>query len=93
MYVPPSVSPAQEQTGGSSTAIIAVVVCVLLLLLVVAIFYCLQKKGKLACGRSEKQPLAQDPASAELAVELKSEKRNDQRGLLGGGGGGTAAEC
>ncbi|XP_068097528.1 basal cell adhesion molecule isoform X2 [Hyperolius riggenbachi] len=93
MYVPPSLAPAQEQTGGSSTAIIAVVVCVLLLLLVVALFYFLQKKGKLACGRSEKQPLAQDPASAELAVELKSEKQHDQRGLLGGGGGGTAAEC
>ncbi|KAM5131994.1 basal cell adhesion molecule [Mantella aurantiaca] len=93
MFVATSVSPAQEQSGGSSTAIIAVVVCVLLLLLVVALFYFLQKKGKLTCGRSEKQPLAQDPASAELAVELKSEKRNDQRGLLGGGGGGTAAEC
>ncbi|XP_018416830.1 PREDICTED: basal cell adhesion molecule [Nanorana parkeri] len=93
MYEAPSVSPAQEQSGGSSTAIIAVVVCVLLLLLVVALFYFLQKKGKLACGRSEKQPLAQDPASAELAVELKSEKRNDQHGLLGRGGGGSAAEC
>ncbi|XP_072283306.1 basal cell adhesion molecule [Pyxicephalus adspersus] len=93
LYVAPSIAPAEEQKGGSSTAIIAVVVCVLLLLLVVALFYFLQKKGKLACGRSEKQPLAQDPASAELAVELKSEKRNDQRGLLGGGGGGTAAEC
>ncbi|XP_073512041.1 basal cell adhesion molecule [Phyllobates terribilis] len=94
--VAPSTAPAQEQTGGSSTAIIAVVVCVLLLLLVVALFYFLQKKGKLACGRSEKQPLSQDPASAELAVELKSEKRNEQHGLLssrGGGGGGPAAEC
>lgn len=93
--VAPSTAPAQEQSGGSSTAIIAVVVCVLLLLLVVALFYFLQKKGKLACGRSEKQPLSQDPASAELAVELKSEKRNEQRGLLGsrGGGGGPAAEC
>ncbi|XP_075696370.1 basal cell adhesion molecule [Rhinoderma darwinii] len=90
-----STAPAQEQSGGSSTAIIAVVVCVLLLLLVVALFYFLQKKGKLACGRSEKQPLSQDPASAELAVELKSEKRNEQRVLLGsrGGGGGPAAEC
>ncbi|XP_069803129.1 basal cell adhesion molecule [Dendropsophus ebraccatus] len=94
--VAPSTAPAQEQTGGSSTAIIAVVVCVLLLLLVVALFFFLQKKGKLACGRSEKQPLSQDPASAELAVELKSEKRNEQRGLLGsrgGGGGGPSAEC
>ncbi|KAM3922206.1 basal cell adhesion molecule [Leptodactylus fuscus] len=92
---PASTAPAQEQSGGSSTAIIAVVVCVLLLLLVVALFYFLQKKGKLSCGRSEKQPLSQDPASAELAVELKSEKRNEQRGLLGsrGGGGGPAAEC
>ncbi|KAG8567643.1 hypothetical protein GDO81_013726 [Engystomops pustulosus] len=92
--VAPSTAPAQEQSGGSSTAIIAVVVCVLLLLLVVALFYFLQKKGKLACGRSEKQPLSQDPASAELAVELKSEKRNEQRVLLGSrGGGGPAAEC
>ncbi|XP_056399296.1 basal cell adhesion molecule [Hyla sarda] len=94
--VPPSTAPAQEQSGSSSTAIIAVVVCVLLLLLVVGLFFILQKKGKLACGRSEKQPLSQDPASAELAVELKSEKRNEQRGLLGsrgGGGGGPAAEC
>ncbi|XP_040290203.1 basal cell adhesion molecule [Bufo bufo] len=93
--VAPSTAPAQEQSGGSSTAIIAVVVCVLLLLLVVALFYFLQKKGKLACGRSEKQPLSQDPASAELAVELKSEKQNEQRGLLGsrGGGGGPVAEC
>ncbi|KAM4703981.1 basal cell adhesion molecule [Rhinophrynus dorsalis] len=90
----PSTAPAQEQSGGSSTAIIAVVVCVLLLLLVVALFYFLQKKGKLTCGSSEKQSLAQDPASAELAVELKSEKRNEERGLLGSrGGGGQLAEC
>ncbi|XP_075047292.1 basal cell adhesion molecule [Mixophyes fleayi] len=92
--VAPSTAPAQEQSGGSSTAVIAVVVCVLLLLLVVALFYFLQKKGKLACGRSEKQPLSQDPASAELAVQLTADKRNDQRGLLGShGGGGPAAEC
>ncbi|KAM9299477.1 basal cell adhesion molecule [Gastrophryne carolinensis] len=93
MNAAPSVAPAQEQSGSSSTAIIAVVVCVFLLLLVVGLFYFLQKKGKLSCGRSEKLPLSQDPASAELAVELKSEKRTDQHGLLGGGGGGSAAEC
>uniref|UniRef100_F6V7N4 Basal cell adhesion molecule (Lutheran blood group) n=1 Tax=Xenopus tropicalis TaxID=8364 RepID=F6V7N4_XENTR len=92
--VSPSARPAQEQTGGSSTAVIAVVVCVILLLLVVALFYFLQKKGKLTCGSSEKQSLAQDPASAELAVELKSEKGNEQRGLLGSrGGGGQPSEC
>ncbi|XP_018083627.1 basal cell adhesion molecule isoform X1 [Xenopus laevis] len=92
--VSPSARPPQEQTGGSSTAIIAVVVCVILLLLVVALFYFLQKKGKLTCGSSEKQSLAQDPASGELAVELKSEKGNEQRGLLGSrGGGGQPSEC
>ncbi|XP_072325111.1 basal cell adhesion molecule-like isoform X3 [Scyliorhinus torazame] len=45
----------REPQGGGGGAVIAVVVCVLLLLLVVAILYCLHKKGKLPCGKSEKK--------------------------------------
>ncbi|XP_060708733.1 basal cell adhesion molecule-like isoform X2 [Hemiscyllium ocellatum] len=41
--------------GSGGAAIIAVVVCILLLLLVVAILYCLHRKGKLTCGKSEKK--------------------------------------
>uniref|UniRef100_A0A8C5WJS5 Ig-like domain-containing protein n=1 Tax=Leptobrachium leishanense TaxID=445787 RepID=A0A8C5WJS5_9ANUR len=82
-----------EQSGsGSSTAIIAVVVCVVLLLLVVALFYFLQKKGKLTCGGSEKKSLTQDPASAELAPEMKSDKRSEQHGLISSPGGNRVAE-
>ncbi|XP_063293087.1 basal cell adhesion molecule [Pelobates fuscus] len=89
-----SSAPSQEQSsGGSSTAIIAVVVCVLLLLLVVALFYFLQKRGKLTCGGSEKKSLTQDPASAELAPELKSDKRPEQHGLIGSPGGSRSIEC
>ncbi|KAM4651625.1 basal cell adhesion molecule [Discoglossus pictus] len=90
--VAPTTAPTKEQQSSSSTAVIAVVVCVLLLLLVVALFYFLQKKGKLTCGRSEKQALPQDPAAAELTD--KSDRRNDQHGLLGSrGGGGLSEEC
>ncbi|XP_053308678.1 basal cell adhesion molecule [Spea bombifrons] len=91
--VVPSSAPAEKQSSGSSTAIIAVVVCVLLLLLVVALFYFLQKKGKLTCGSSEKKSLTPDPASAELAVELNSDKRKEQQGLMSSRGGGQSIEC
>ncbi|KAM8927771.1 basal cell adhesion molecule [Pelodytes ibericus] len=87
-----STAPAQEQSGGSSTAIIAVVVCVLLLLLVVGLFYFLQKRGKLTCGGSEKKSLTPDPASAELAPELKSDKRAEQHGLMSSRGGSQSIE-
>ncbi|XP_067874570.1 basal cell adhesion molecule-like isoform X2 [Heterodontus francisci] len=59
--VPPTTVPPvtsgenREPQGGGGGAIIAVVVCVLLLLLVVGILYCLHKKGKLPCGKSEKK--------------------------------------
>ncbi|XP_030067052.1 basal cell adhesion molecule isoform X2 [Microcaecilia unicolor] len=54
----PSLSPAvNQQQGGSSTAVIAVIVCVVVLLLLVGLFYFLQKKGKLHCGKSEKKSL------------------------------------
>lgn len=78
-----------QQQGGSSTAIIAVIVCVLLLLLVVALFYFLQKKGKLSCGKAEKKSLTHKETNTnEIVVEMKTDKRNEQRGLLSSGGGG-----
>ncbi|XP_078507399.1 basal cell adhesion molecule isoform X2 [Lissotriton helveticus] len=78
-----------QQQGGSSTAIIAVIVCVLLLLLIVALFYFLQKKGKLSCGKAEKKSLTHKETNTnEIVVEMKTDKRNEQRGLLSSGGGG-----
>ncbi|XP_069497099.1 basal cell adhesion molecule isoform X2 [Ambystoma mexicanum] len=78
-----------KQQGGSSTAIIAVIVCVLLLLFVVALFYFLQKKGKLSCGKSEKKSLTHKETNTnEVVVEMKNDKRNEQRGLLSSSGGG-----
>ncbi|XP_067831346.1 basal cell adhesion molecule-like isoform X2 [Heptranchias perlo] len=59
--VPPTTEPPvtsganREPQGGGGGAVIAVVVCVLLLLLVVASLYCLHKKGKLPCGKTEKK--------------------------------------
>ncbi|XP_069057551.1 basal cell adhesion molecule isoform X2 [Pleurodeles waltl] len=78
-----------QQQGGSSTAIIAVIVCVVLLLLIVALFYFLQKNGKLSCGKSEKKSLTHKETNTnEIVVEMKTDKRNEQRGLLSSGGGG-----
>ncbi|XP_059497302.1 basal cell adhesion molecule-like isoform X2 [Stegostoma tigrinum] len=59
--VKPTTAPPQtsgegrESQGGGGGAIIAVVVCILLLLLVVAILYCLHRKGKLTCGKSQEK--------------------------------------
>ncbi|CAM5135569.1 unnamed protein product [Natator depressus] len=96
----PSSSPpaggGSEPQGGSGAAVVAVVVCVLLLLLIVGFFYCMQRRGHLSCGGGEKRSLTPKEGGAEdPAVEMKTDKRNEQTGLLspseGGGDGGH--EC
>ncbi|XP_074836719.1 basal cell adhesion molecule [Carettochelys insculpta] len=87
-----------EPQAGSSTAVVAVVVCVLLLLLIVGFFYCMQRRGHLRCGAQEKRSLTPKEGGAEdPAVELKTDRRNEQTGLLslssGGGGSDGAPEC
>ncbi|XP_029432214.1 basal cell adhesion molecule [Rhinatrema bivittatum] len=88
--LPPGVN---QQQGGSSIAIIAVIISVLVLLLLVGLFYFLQKKGKLHCGKSEKKSLTHKEANTnELAVEMKTDKRQEHRGLLASGGGGRSGD-
>ncbi|XP_023968869.1 basal cell adhesion molecule isoform X2 [Chrysemys picta bellii] len=87
-----------EPQGGSGAAVVAVVVCVLLLLLIVGFFYCMQRRGHLHCGAGEKRSLTPKEGGAEdPAVEMKTDKRNEQTGLLspsgGGGGGDGGHEC
>ncbi|KAJ8287685.1 hypothetical protein COCON_G00003440 [Conger conger] len=73
---------AERQQGGSSGVVIAVVVCVLLLLLLVAILYFMQKKGKLPCGKQDKKDVATGEVNNDIVVEMKSEKANEEAGLL-----------
>ncbi|KAJ8388874.1 hypothetical protein AAFF_G00126300 [Aldrovandia affinis] len=73
---------ADRQQGGSSGVVIAVVVCVLLLLLLVAILYFMQKKGKLPCGKQDKKDVTSGEVNNEIVVEMKSEKANEEAGLL-----------
>ncbi|XP_073178573.1 basal cell adhesion molecule isoform X6 [Lepidochelys kempii] len=85
-----------EPQGGSGAAVVAVVVCVLLLLLIVGFFYCMQRRGHLSCGAGEKRSLTPKEGGAEdPAVEMKTDKRNEQTGLLSpsGGGGDGGHEC
>ncbi|XP_037739159.1 basal cell adhesion molecule isoform X2 [Chelonia mydas] len=92
---PPAVGGAEPQ-GGSGAAVVAVVVCVLLLLLIVGFFYCMQRRGHLSCGAGEKRSLTPKEGGAEdPAVEMKTDKRNEQTGLLSpsGGGGDGGHEC
>ncbi|XP_039369555.1 basal cell adhesion molecule isoform X1 [Mauremys reevesii] len=103
---PPAATPSSsppaaggpEPQGGSGAAVVAVVVCVLLLLLIVGFFYCMQRRGHLPCGAGEKRSLTPKEGGAEdPAVEMKTDKRNEQTGLLspsgGGGGGDGGHEC
>ncbi|KAF7242432.1 Basal cell adhesion molecule, partial [Varanus komodoensis] len=83
---------SDESQGGSTVAVIAVCVCVLLLLLIVAFFYFMQRRGQLPCGGGEKRSLTPKEGNPEdTVVEMKTDKRNEQTGLLspGGAGGGT----
>ncbi|XP_067411419.1 basal cell adhesion molecule isoform X2 [Emydura macquarii macquarii] len=97
----PSSSPAaggSEAPAGSSAAVVAVVVCVLLLLLIVAFFYCMRRRGHLSCGAGEKRSLTpQEGGASAAAVEMKTDKRTEQTGLLSasgtGGGGERGHEC
>ncbi|XP_077192761.1 basal cell adhesion molecule isoform X2 [Paroedura picta] len=87
-----------ESQGGSTVAVIAVCVCVLLLLLIVGFFYFMQRRGRLPCGGGEKRSLTpKDGNPDDTVVEMKTDKRNEQTGLLspggGGGGGGGTNEC
>ncbi|XP_036393819.1 basal cell adhesion molecule isoform X2 [Megalops cyprinoides] len=73
---------ADRQQGGSSGVVIAVVVCVLLLLLLVAILYFLQKNRKLPCGKQDKKDVAGGEVNNDIVVEMKSDKANEEAGLL-----------
>ncbi|XP_069041417.1 basal cell adhesion molecule isoform X2 [Lepisosteus oculatus] len=76
-------SGAGKQQSGSSGVVVAIVVCVLLLLLLVALLYCLQRKGKLPCGRQEKKEvLNAETNTNDIVVEMKSDKANEEAGLL-----------
>ncbi|KAJ6663875.1 hypothetical protein lerEdw1_009956 [Lerista edwardsae] len=87
----------QESQGGSTVAVIAVCVCVLLLLLIVGFFYFMQRRGCLPCGGGEKRSLTPKEGNPDdTLVEMKTDKRNEQTGLLspgGGGGGGPNEAC
>ncbi|XP_036372009.1 basal cell adhesion molecule-like [Megalops cyprinoides] len=78
---PPPPSPiADKQEGDSSGVVIAVVVSLLLLLLLLAILlYVLWRMGKLPCGTKEKKG---EEATNGTAVEMKSDKANEEAGLL-----------
>ncbi|XP_015263359.1 PREDICTED: basal cell adhesion molecule [Gekko japonicus] len=85
-----------ESQGGSTVAVIAVCVCVLLLLLIVGFFYFMQRRGRLPCSGGEKRSLTPKEGNPDdTVVEMKTDKRNEQTGLLspGGGGGGGTNEC
>uniref|UniRef100_A0ABM5ETE6 Basal cell adhesion molecule n=1 Tax=Pogona vitticeps TaxID=103695 RepID=A0ABM5ETE6_9SAUR len=87
----------EESQGGSTIAVIAVCVCVLLLLLIVGFFYFMQRRGQLPCGGGEKRSLTPKEGNPDdTVVEMKTDRRNEQTGLLshGGGGGGSGTnEC
>uniref|UniRef100_A0A3P9NBD6 Basal cell adhesion molecule (Lutheran blood group) n=1 Tax=Poecilia reticulata TaxID=8081 RepID=A0A3P9NBD6_POERE len=77
---PVAVKRAEKQQEGSSAVVIAVVVCVLLLLLLVAFIYCLSKKTTI-CGEKDKKEAAATPVN-NIVVEMKTEKANEEAGLL-----------
>lgn len=70
------------QQGGSSSVVIAVVICVLVLLLLVALIYFLNKKNKLPCGKKDKKEMAAGDVNNDIVVEMKTEKANEESGLL-----------
>ncbi|CAL8258715.1 unnamed protein product [Boreogadus saida] len=76
---------AGQQQGGSSTVVIAVVVCVLLLLAAVALIYFLNKSGKLPCGKKTTKEVSAGEVNNDIVVEMKTEKSNEQAGLLNKG--------
>ncbi|KAJ7303981.1 hypothetical protein JRQ81_011497 [Phrynocephalus forsythii] len=96
---PSSLAPpveGEESQGGSTVAVIAVCVCVLLLLLIVAFFYFMQRRGQLPCGGGEKRSLTPKELNPDdTVVEMKTDRRNEQTGLLshGGGGGSGTNQC
>ncbi|XP_066575428.1 basal cell adhesion molecule isoform X2 [Amia ocellicauda] len=74
---------AGKQEGGSRTVVVAVVVCVVLLLLLAGLLYCLQKSGKLPCARQDKSTATSAESNPnDIVVEMKSEKANEEAGLL-----------
>ncbi|XP_029928623.1 basal cell adhesion molecule isoform X2 [Myripristis murdjan] len=77
-----SIVRADKQQGGSSGVVIAVVVCVLLLLLLVALLYFLNKSGKLPCSKKDKKEVASGEVNNDIVVEMKTEKANEEAGLL-----------
>ncbi|XP_024426764.1 cell surface glycoprotein MUC18 isoform X6 [Desmodus rotundus] len=72
--------------------IVAVTVCLLVLAMLGAVLYFFYKKGKLPCGRSGKQEITLPPSrKSEFVVEVKSDKRPEEMGLLQGSNGDKRA--
>ncbi|XP_054448540.1 cell surface glycoprotein MUC18 isoform X1 [Pteronotus mesoamericanus] len=72
--------------------IVAVTVCLLVLAVLGAVLYFFYKKGKLPCGRSGKQEITLPPSRKnEFVVEVKSDKRPEEMGLLQGSNGDKRA--
>ncbi|KAM5316069.1 cell surface glycoprotein MUC18 isoform 8-T8 [Glossophaga mutica] len=72
--------------------IVAVTVCLLVLAVLGAVLYFFYKKGKLPCGRSGKQEITLPPSrKSEFVVEVKSDKRLEDMGLLQGSNGDKRA--
>uniref|UniRef100_A0A3B3QTL1 Basal cell adhesion molecule (Lutheran blood group) n=1 Tax=Paramormyrops kingsleyae TaxID=1676925 RepID=A0A3B3QTL1_9TELE len=78
----PMLKSADKQQGGAAGVVVAVVVCVLLLLLLVTLLYCLQKNGKLPCGKEDKKEVASGDIKNDIVVEMKSEKAKEDTELL-----------
>ncbi|MED6281992.1 hypothetical protein CHARACLAT_027467 [Characodon lateralis] len=73
-------SVADKQQAGSSTVVVAVVVCVLLLLLLVALIYFVSKKTTF-CSKKDKKEASTGQVN-NIVVEMKTEKANEEAGLL-----------
>ncbi|XP_047216936.1 basal cell adhesion molecule isoform X1 [Girardinichthys multiradiatus] len=76
----PVLTSADKQQAGSSTVVVAVVVCVLLLLLLVALIYFVSKKTTF-CSKKDKKEASTGQVN-NIVVEMKTEKANEEAGLL-----------
>ncbi|XP_051901540.1 basal cell adhesion molecule-like isoform X2 [Pristis pectinata] len=75
---------SQESGGGGVVVVVVVVICVLLLLLVLGLLFCLHKRGKLHCGKSEKKDTVNtEVRNDDIVVEMKSGQSAETSGLLG----------
>ncbi|XP_069750769.1 cell surface glycoprotein MUC18-like isoform X2 [Narcine bancroftii] len=78
----PSTTDMSHAKSSGGVVIVVIIVCILLIAILGAVLYFLYKKGKIPCGRSGKQNIAQPEVHDNSVVEAKDNQKVPEETML-----------